>query len=111
MASLYYDADKANGWYGNLALSQPVEISDALKAEIGGSVGYGTENYNNYYFSKEANAVNDWNIYASAQYALTEKLSIGARLQFTYLNTDLAKAAPQNNDIIWGGVNLSYKFL
>ena len=111
VASVYYDVHEVNGWYGSLALSQEVEISDALTAEIGGSVGYGTENYNKVYFSKQANAANDANIYVSAKYALTEKVSIGALLQYTCLNTDLAKSAGQNNDILWGGVTLSCKFL
>ena len=111
VASLYYDADQADGWYGNLALSQGVEISDALKAEIGGSVGYGTRNYNSYNFGGEYCAFNDFNVYVSTKYALTEKASIGALLQYTYLNNDLAVGRGQDDDILWGGINLSYKFL
>lgn len=112
VASLYYDIDEANGWYGNLAISQGVEISDAMKAEIGGSVGYATGHTLNYYTEGAVgySAFCDFNVHASTEYALTEKLSVGALLQYTYLNYEIAKAG-QNTGIVWGGINLSYKFL
>lgn len=116
VASVYYDIDEVNGWYGNLAVSQPVEISDAMSAEIGGSVGYGTRTYNKAYFGDNngSGAVNDYNVYVSTEYALTEKLSLGALLQYTRLDNGVghdALANGANNDILWGGVTLSYKFL
>lgn len=116
VASAYYDIDEVNGWYGNLACSQGVEISDALSAEIGASVGYGTRNYNRVAWGEDngSGAVNDYNVYASADYALTEDLSLGALLQYTYLDNGVghdAQANGANNDILWGGVTLSYKFL
>jgi uncharacterized protein (TIGR02001 family) len=113
VASVYYDIDEVNGWYGNLALSQGVEISDALAAEIGCSVGYGTRNYNIAVWDEDngSGAVNDYNVYVSAAYALTEKLSLGALLQYTYLDNGVGHDAAQNNDILWGGINLSYNFL
>ncbi len=114
VASAYYDVDQGNGWYGNLAVSQGVEISDAMSAEVGGSIGYGSRTYNKVW--GEANgsgAVNDYNVYVSTDYALTEDLSLGALLQYTRLDggvgNDLDGA--QNNDILWGGITLSYKFL
>ena len=112
VASLYYDVHEVNGWYGNLALSQSVEISDAMTAEIGGSVGFGTGNYNNYYFGRNSSAVNDCNIYVSTEYALTEKLSVGALLQYTMLGGGVDNSGNyEANDLVWGGINLSYKFL
>ncbi|MDD3275759.1 MAG: MipA/OmpV family protein [Kiritimatiellales bacterium] len=112
VASLYYDLDEANGFYGNLAISQPCEISDALTAEIGGSIGYGTRNYNTYMFGQDKNAVNDYNIYVSAEYALTEDLTLGALLQYTHLGDELdSNGAYEADEIVWGGISLSYTFL
>jgi len=111
VASLYYDIDEVNGWYGNLAVSQSVEISDAMTAKIGGSIGCGTRNYNSYMFGEHKNAVNDYNIYVSAEYALTEKLSVGALLQYTRLDSEVANEIYDSDALIWGGINLSYKFL
>lgn len=113
VASVYYDVDQVNGWYGNLACSQGVEISDALSAEVGSSIGYGTRNYNIAYFDENngSGAVNDYNVYVSTAYALTEKLSLGALLQYTYLDGGVSHDVDQNNDILWGGVTLSCKFL
>ena len=113
VASVYYDVDQVNGWYGNLACSQGVEISDALSAEVGSSIGYGTRNYNIAYFgeNKGRGAANDYNVYVSAAYALTEKVSLGALLQYTYLDGSVSHDIDQDNDILWGGVTLSCKFL
>lgn len=111
--SVYYDINEANGWYGNFALSQGVEISEAMTAEIGTSIGYGTRNYNNTYFGADngSGAVNDYNVYASASYVLTEQLSLGALLQYTYLDGGVQNdAAGLKDDLVWGGLNLSYKF-
>jgi hypothetical protein len=115
--SAYYDINEAKGWYGNFALSQGVEISDAMTAEIGASIGYGTRNYNKAYFTDIAvshngsGAVNDYNIYASAEYALNDKVSLGALLQYTYLDGGVANDIDgMAQDLVWGGVSLSYKF-
>jgi uncharacterized protein (TIGR02001 family) len=115
VATVYYDIDQVNGWYGNLALSHGVEICDALSAEIGGSIGYGTRSYNQVVWGEDtgSGAVNDYNVYVSTDYALTEDLSLGALLQYTRLDGGVGNdvAGVQNNDILWGGVTLSYKFL
>lgn len=114
VVSLYYDMLQANGWYGNFALSQDVEISDALTATIGGSIGYGTKNYNRYYFGNNTHngAVNDYNVYVSTEYALTEKLTLGARLQYSVLDSSVDDSGNYDaNDLVWGGINLSYKFM
>jgi uncharacterized protein (TIGR02001 family) len=113
VASIYYDVDQVDGFYGNLAISQGVEISDAMTAEIGGSIGYGTKNYNQYYFGNNTHngAVNDYNVYVSTEYALTENLSLGALLQYTALDSGVDDSGYEANDLLWGGVNLSYSFL
>lgn len=113
VASVYYDIDEVNGWYGNLAVSQGMEFTEALTGELGASVGYGTRNYNRYYFQDNldngSGNVNDYNIYLSGSYALTSQLSMGALLQYSYLDGGVVAAGEQNN-ILWGGVNLSYTF-
>lgn len=114
VATVYYDVDQADGFYGNLAISQGVEISDALTAEIGGSVGYGSKNYNEYYFGNNTHngAVNDYNVYVSAEYALTEKLALGALLQYSALDSGVDDSGNyEANDLVWGGISLSYTFL
>jgi uncharacterized protein (TIGR02001 family) len=111
VASLYYDFDEADGFYGNLAVSQGVEISDAMTAEIGGSVGFGTGNYNNYYFGRNRSAVNDYNIYASTEYALTEDLTLGALLQYSMLGGGVDNSGYEADDLVWGGISLSYTFM
>ncbi len=114
VASIYYDVDQVDGFYGNLAISQGVEISDAMTAEIGGSIGYGTKNFNQYYFGNNTHngAVNDYNVYVSTEYALTENLTLGALLQYSALDSGVDDSGNYDaNDLIWGGINLSYKFM
>lgn len=107
--SLFYDIDEAQGFYGSLALSYDYELSDALSVGAGGSVGYGTKKYNETYFSTDKNNMNDYNLYAAADYALTEKLSVGALLQVTLLDSGVEEGAAED-DQVWGGFNLSYEF-
>ncbi|MCU0858446.1 MAG: hypothetical protein MUC65_08610 [Pontiellaceae bacterium] len=110
--SAYYDINEANGWYGNFALSQGVEISDAFSAEIGSSIGYGTRNYNKFYFTEDngSGAANDYNAYISAEYDLTEQITLGALLQYTYLDGGVANDIEQTDNLLWGGITASYKF-
>jgi uncharacterized protein (TIGR02001 family) len=112
--SIYYDTDAAEGWYGSFALSQDIELSDALSMEVGGSIGVGEGNYNEYYFGRGGGAaVNDYNIHTSATYALSENLSVGAILAYTIVDGGLSDEAEKNyatDNTIWGGGNLSYNF-
>jgi hypothetical protein len=115
VVSLYYDADQVEGWYGSLALSQGFEISDALTAEVGGSVGMGEGGYNDYYFGSGAGGagMNDYNVYVSGSYAVTEDLSLGAKLAYTMLDgavADEGKDYYGADNTLWGGVSLSYQF-
>lgn len=120
VVSAYYDIDEVNGWYGNFALSQTAEISDAFTAKIGGSVGYGTRNYNRYYFTNPdtkiegedngSGAANDYNVYVSADYAVTEQVTLGALVQYTYLDGGVADNVNYTDDLLWGGITAGYKF-
>lgn len=107
--SLYYDFVEADGLYGSLAVSQGFEFSDALSAEIGGSVGYGSKKYNEFYFGNAGGELNDYNVYISGNYELTENLSLGALLQYTLLGDNLSEFV-EKDSIVWGGVSLSYSF-
>jgi uncharacterized protein (TIGR02001 family) len=112
--SIYYDVNEVpgDGVYANLAFSQAFCISDPLCCEIGASVGWGNNDYNEHYFGATSSyGMNDYNIYTSVDYMLSEQLFVGARLQYTYLD-----GAQQNSgnyladDLVWGGINLSYEF-
>ncbi|MGE4489666.1 MAG: MipA/OmpV family protein, partial [Kiritimatiellales bacterium] len=116
VVTAYYDINEVNGWYWNLALSQPLEVSDVLSFEVGASLGYGSKNYNEAYFSEDngSGAVNDYNVYVSGSYALTEQLSLGALLQYSCLDggvgDDFEANAGETDNLVWGGVSLSYTF-
>ena len=110
---IYYDCDQGKGWYGSFGLSHTFELSDALDFTLGGSIGYAESGFAQASYGDTANSGwNDYNVYASASYALTDKLSLGAKIAYTVLDDSYADRDEYDaaGDLIWGGVSLSYQF-
>jgi uncharacterized protein (TIGR02001 family) len=109
--SVYYDVDEVDGLYMDLAVSQAFCFSDALCAEIGGSIGWGNNDYNDFYFNDGGSGMNDYNVYVSSDYKLSENMSVGALLQYTYLDgAQRSSGEYLGDDLVWGGVSVSYTF-
>lgn len=110
--SVYYDVNEVedNGIYANFALSQAFCVSEALCFELGASVGWGDDNYNEAYFgATSSSGMNDFNTYVSADYMVNDSVSVGALLQYTLLDGAHAGSYLQD-DLVWGGVSVSYAF-
>jgi uncharacterized protein (TIGR02001 family) len=118
VASLYHDLDRNEGWYGSLAVSQPLEISEAMKLEAGASIGMADGGYNSTEYtgttkSSSGGSLNDYNISLKASYVVTDDLTLGARVQYTLLDgkiNDGAKDKNGSDNVLWAGISLSYTF-
>jgi len=118
VASLYKDLDANKGWYASLALSQPLEVSDAMVLEAGASIGLADGGYNKANYSTpvktvRGGGVNDYNISLKASYVVTDDITLGALVQYTLLDDKIDSGARANNgadNTLWGGINLSYTF-
>lgn len=114
VVSIYHDMDASKGWYGSLALSQAVEISEALEVEAGLSVGLADGGYNSgNYSGSSGGGFNDYNASLSATYQVTDDVAVGALLQYTMLDGKIEKGAKEDNgsdNAVWGGFSVSYTF-
>ena len=107
-ASLAYDYDLLDGFYFNAGLNKEVALGDqlALGAEV--SVGAGDDDYMTYVGVDEPGLM-DFNFSVYAIYALTDTLSVSAKLAWvSLLDRDARDAEPyREEDLLWGGVSLN----
>ena len=116
-ASVYYDFDEVNGFYGLVSVSQGFEVTKELSVDATLSLGAANTDYNETYFGVDDNALNDGNVKVGASYTFSESISLGGYVMYTYLlDSSIRDAAKDNDayfnkgDILSGGVSLGYNF-
>jgi hypothetical protein len=111
----FYDFDQIEGSYIQLSIGHTIEKIQRWRddcycdIQLGASLGYGTDGYNNGYFGVDEGAWNDLTLTAGLPICigkLTIKPSIGYS---TMLDQDLRDAI-DHRDNFWGGVGLAYDF-
>lgn len=113
--SVYYDFDAAEGFYGNIGIGHSFTLAEPLTLGLNASIGYGTADYNDFYFGVDDDAMNDVNVGATLGYAATKSLTISASVTYTTLPdgdiSDGALAIGYDDDsIVVYGVAASYNF-
>ena len=108
----YYDYEAAEGFYGNAGLTKSVEINDQFSVGAELSVGAGDSDYMACYFGKDDAALADFNAAVFCSYALTDNLSVGARIAWmSLIDSDVRdNEVYWDEDLLWGGVNLAASF-
>lgn len=109
---VYYDYLCAEGFYGLGGLTKTVSLTDRLSAGAEVSLGACDGDYMNWYTGVDEAGFVDFNAALFTSYALTENLSVGARLAWVSLVDGDARdqEAYYDEDLLWGGVNLSASF-
>jgi len=110
--SVSYDCGAVDGFYGNVALNKEVEVADRLTLGMDVSLGAGDSDYLDYYFGESSSGLMDFTVDVYASYALTDNVSIGAKLAWTSLIDSGARdnEVYWDEDILWGGINLAASF-
>ncbi|MCL1920778.1 MAG: hypothetical protein FWG50_06825 [Kiritimatiellaeota bacterium] len=111
-AEVYYDYAIAEGIYATVGLCKEVEVADGFTVGAEMSVGGGSDGYMECQFDG-ANGkmwLIDGNAALRASYALTDSITIGARIAWMSLFDDRLKGASRRDAILWGGINLSVMF-
>ncbi len=112
--SLYYDFGEAQGFYGSAGLSYEQELQESLTFGTVGSLGYGTSNYNSFYFGESEGAFNDVNVSAYLAVGLTDKLALTPAIQYVYLvDSDVRDNADEiygHEDMWIGSLKLTFSF-
>ena len=112
-ATLYYDYDEVEGFFGTVGLGKDFELAENISASLFTSLGAGDDDYNMFYYGTSA-AVAAFDLGASASYAVNDTVSVGVTVCWTSLVDgdirDNADAAGFDQDMLWGGINLSASF-
>ena len=108
----HYDLDKANGWYIDSAIYRPIDIKKATfklgkqefkttaTPEIG--MGWGSQNYNKYYWDSEGSATTDWNA-ALKVICESKNFQFGPSITYTDLvGHDIQAAQEDSSNWIYG---------
>jgi hypothetical protein len=110
----YYDFDEADGFYVIGDLNYGTDITEALSMEVGASLAWASEDFNEFYHGRETDSVSDMTVYTGLSYALTDKLSLSGSLNYTFFPDSGAKDAAKDSysydSNIYGGVSLAYAF-
>ncbi len=111
---LYYDFGEADGFYAVAALEKTVTLLDRLTLTPGFSTGWGSAPYNDYFFDRNQDALNDGNVFATLTYAATDAWQLSGTLACMWLWDASVRAGA--NDIYyddqkwWGGLTAAYSF-
>jgi len=121
--SVYYDYRGVGGGflednplkdlYARAALDKTVRLADRLTASGTVLLGGGTTHYNAVRYCSPGDGFADYETSVVLSYAVTEALSVGAKLAFTGLvggGWGLDRHAISPDEIVWGGVNLRWRF-
>ena len=110
---VYYDYVWIEGSYENVGFNKTIKVNDRLSVGTEISLGIGSSNVMaGYYGSNGGPGLADFNASLFASYALTDHISIGPRIAWmSLIDEDARKGAlVDDQEILWGGVNLSASF-
>ncbi len=114
--SLYYDFDEAEGFYASLSASHSLALANdsekPLNLGLSAKVGFGSSDYNKFYFGADDSALVDLTLSASMPISVGETLTITPSINYSMLlDNDIEKAyeaaSGLDSNNFWFGVNFS----
>lgn len=108
--TLYREYGLINGTYAELGLNKEWDLTEGLVLGTDIIIGVGDGTYLKEYFGPEANAgLNDITADLYLHYALTEQISLCAKIAWTSVLQNDTRDGNINeaNDILWGGLSLT----
>jgi hypothetical protein len=111
----FYDFDEAEGSYIQFSLGHTIEKIFSWTEEnycdvaLGASVGYATDNYNDFYFGVDDGAFNDVTFSVGLPLCFGS-LTIKPSVAYSMMIDDDIRDATGKSDNFWGGVGLAYSF-
>lgn len=117
--TIFGDIEEYPGAYVLLDVVIPYEVSEFMSVAGGISAGYGNTSYNDENWASGSGSYdadyNDFNLYVTGNYEVSDTLTAAAHLTYTTLNGSsferAAKAAGyEASKKLWGGVKIAYDF-
>ena len=110
----YRDNDDRGLFYGNLALAHEFEVVENLTVTPSLSLGLGSDAYTYAMGGERRTAFLDQTVGVSASYAVTESLSVGAQINYTWIVDNESRGADYmgngKDQRVWGGLSVAYAF-
>jgi hypothetical protein len=114
VATVYYDVDEIDGFYGLLAVGHSFELTDKISLAASASLGAGDGDYNAGYFGVDDAALNDLTVGLALPIAVLENLTVKPAISYVYLPDsdirDAAEAVYGEKDAVVGSLVASYAF-
>ncbi len=103
--SVYYDVKEADGFYGSLAVSHAVELSEQASLNLGASIGAASEDWGTYYYGVEGydDGLNDWGVSASIPFAVNDSWTVTPGVSYSALLGDGEDAVDSSGDALYYG--------
>ena len=80
--STYYDFGNADGFYLVAGLNHSFVLNQRASVVIDSALGYGTANYNKWYFGVDNNRLNDWSSGLTWNYAISSKFTFSCGVRY-----------------------------
>lgn len=111
----YRDNDDDGLFYGSLSLAHEFELTEGLTLTPSVSMGLGTDAYMRAYVEDvNHTAFLDQTVGLALAYAVTDWMSVGAQVNYTWIVDKEARRADymgyDNHQRVWGGVNVTFSF-
>lgn len=114
--AVYADVEEADGAYATLGVAhsfgQVLEFAEGvgMAFDVGATVGFGSSNYNEFYFGQDKSAFTDLLLEAGFPIDLGDGWALTPAVYFSQLLDDDIRDSVDDDTNVWGGVTLSYAF-
>jgi len=107
----YYDYIEANGWYTALSAGHDVTLFEKgpvkASASVSASLGFGTKNYNRFYFGSDHGAFTDLQINTAIPFVVMERFTVKPSLTWSSRLDGTIRTKNVKNDNVVVGITLS----
>jgi len=108
--TVYYDVDEVEGYYGTFALGHSFELTEALSLDLGASIAYADEEYNEAYFGVDDDGLNDLALSASLSYTVNEYVAVSATVGYSEILDNDIEDTMDDSDHTTVGLNITFSY-
>lgn len=112
--TVYQDVDEADGTYANFSVEHSLADvfspwgTTSASVVFSASVGYGSSDYNEFYFGADESAFTDALFSISMPIQVHEAVSVSPSISFSTLLDDSVRKAMDDDDNVWAGVSVAF---
>lgn len=113
--TIYYDFDEVEGFYITAGISHSFALPEMVKGvgtslDLGASIGWGSDDYNEGYFGTSDAEFNDLTLSASLPISFADFWTLTPSIGYSYLLGSDIQDAVEDDSKFYGGVSLAFSF-